>query len=551
MKRKLLALAATMALGSTVATAAAPDTEVVEYYNTITNHYFITATASEAGLIDRGAAGAGWVRTGRSFQAWLQKAAAPVDAAPVCRFYSAGANSHFYTAGAEECAFLKGNDVGWTYEGIAFHIQAPASGRCPAGTVEMLRLYNDGFRSGEGSNHRFVDEAALGEFMADDDWVPEGAVFCARAKHTGTNANLTPTTTDFASLAGTWKGEARWKVERAAGEQKTRAPLELTLSADGAIAGSGNGCTFTGEAGSGDGFRSFFSATVTASGCSDAAFDGDYRRVKFQRYAGNRLKVKLKRGDGPVEAAIDAWLTLDGAAVTPPSAPPLASLEGTWSGTVRWESEGGGVHADANKVLTLTVSASGAITGSGNGCTVAGAVGGDITLAGCEQAAFNGTYHARIKREGNGRLEIRLEREAGGVEAEIEGVLVKGDGSAPPVTPPPPADAPLTGAWSGQVQWTVGGASGSGTIDFTIGADGTFSGSALGCTFAGVLQLALSGRSVVSGNVTAAGCTNAPINGTFRDVEFEREDGDALEVEFEREVGGTRVKLKARVRRSG
>src|SRR5512137_2608090 len=100
----VLALLATAGL---VAQAAEPDTQAIEYYNKQLGHYFITTTAAEAMAIDHGGAGPGWVRTGRSFPAWLDKAAAPADAAAVCRFYSTAANSHFYTASTQECQYLK------------------------------------------------------------------------------------------------------------------------------------------------------------------------------------------------------------------------------------------------------------------------------------------------------------------------------------------------------------------------------------------------------------------------------------------------------------
>jgi len=74
------------------------------------------------------------LRTGRSFAAWLQQASAPPDAQPVCRFYSTGANSHFYTAEASECTSLKALEAsqraaaaqageaftGWAFEATAF-----------------------------------------------------------------------------------------------------------------------------------------------------------------------------------------------------------------------------------------------------------------------------------------------------------------------------------------------------------------------------------------------------------------------------------------------
>ena len=169
-KISLALFGAALLAGGLAARAAAPDTEAVEFYNTTTGHYFLTANASEALGIDDGAAGPGWERTGRSFQVWSMKSAAPADAQPVCRFYSSGANSHFYTASAGECQQLKmleaternatGTVKGWGYEGTAFYVQTPTdSGQCPAGTTQIMRIYNNGFATGAGSNHRFVDDA--------------------------------------------------------------------------------------------------------------------------------------------------------------------------------------------------------------------------------------------------------------------------------------------------------------------------------------------------------------------------------------------------------
>ena len=137
---------------------------------------------------------------GAVVQAWLNAANAPADAAGVCRFYSSAANSHFYTPGAQECQLLKDQEAaerrstgtvrGWSYEGIAFHIQPPTNGQCPAGTAPFSRVYNNGFTNGEGSNHRFVDDNTLRDLMVDRNWVAEGVVHCAVVKPTGTSANL-------------------------------------------------------------------------------------------------------------------------------------------------------------------------------------------------------------------------------------------------------------------------------------------------------------------------------------------------------------------------
>ena len=133
MKTKLIALA-TIGLMSTGLFAAEPDTNVVEYYHPILKHYFITASATDARLVDSGYAGAEWVRTGRSFGAWSSRATASDDATMVHRFYSAGAVSHFFTGKDNEIQLLKSLEakeraeiagttkpfLGWGYEGEAF-----------------------------------------------------------------------------------------------------------------------------------------------------------------------------------------------------------------------------------------------------------------------------------------------------------------------------------------------------------------------------------------------------------------------------------------------
>ena len=81
MKRLLAFL---LAAGSAApVTAALP---VVEFYNALLDHYFITIDAAEAAGIDQGTAGPGWHRTARVFGAYADAAAAPEGALPVCRF---------------------------------------------------------------------------------------------------------------------------------------------------------------------------------------------------------------------------------------------------------------------------------------------------------------------------------------------------------------------------------------------------------------------------------------------------------------------------------
>jgi hypothetical protein len=560
--------------------AAAPDTDVVEYYNAVLNHYFVTATASEAQSIESGAAGPGWLRTGRSFAAWIDKARAPADALPVCRFYSSGANSHFYTAGADECALLRqleaqerargGAVLGWQYEGVAFYVQAPSQGQCPAGTIAVNRVYNNGLATGEGSNHRFVDDASLQALMVDRAWIAEGAVMCPQPKAaTGTNANLAATATRFESLAATWTGTATWKSEDNGTEARSQDALTLTFDANGAVTGSGNGCTFAGQVSAGDGFRSHFTGSITAAGCAASAFNGDYRFVHLERFGAGTLIVRMKREAGPVEARIDAELTT-GTAVAPPApGAGFSSVAGDWTGTVAWIAGSGGKDSGGddsrnavNRPLALSITSAGALTGNGNGCTLAGtlsatksgesAFGGTVDAAGCDNAAFDGTYTGvRVKREDGGRIEIDFSRRAQGMQAEIEGSLDAAGSTAPPQPPTVPDDGLVTGSWEGNVTFlatvrTTGGHVTAVQIDrqelqLAIGDDGAVTGSGFGCTFAGQVTFGDGKRHVSGGTITAAGCTNAVFNGTYDAIEMQREDGRALEIQVRREneVAGT------------
>lgn len=151
----------------------------VEYFNAGFGHYFMTAQADEIALLDGGAYGGAFVRTGRTFKVHDTPAAGTV---PVCRFFttpgSFGAkSSHFYTADTAECEIVKTNPA-WIYEKIAFHVSAPASGVCAAGTQPVYRAYNDG-QTG-APNHRFTaDLETYQQFTTTMGWLPEGIVFCA------------------------------------------------------------------------------------------------------------------------------------------------------------------------------------------------------------------------------------------------------------------------------------------------------------------------------------------------------------------------------------
>ena len=167
---------------------------VVEYYNKALKHFFITANPVEVAVLDGGAFGGAWQRTGQTFGAWAL-AGRPVDSVPVCRFFGTdqyrsdgtriGPNSHFYTGDPAECAYVKtawaavaadGRSYpAWTYEEDAFALKLPgAGGTCPAGTEGVVRAYNNG--AGGDPNHRYVADARLLQGMPG--WTVEGLAMC-------------------------------------------------------------------------------------------------------------------------------------------------------------------------------------------------------------------------------------------------------------------------------------------------------------------------------------------------------------------------------------
>ena len=147
---------------------------VTEFYNTILNHYFLTADPIEAASIDRGASGPGWMRTGTVFKAGGPNA--------VCRFFgnqaNGGPNSHFYTADPAECAQVK-VDPGWKFESNDFAITPAAGGKCPVGLVNVYRAYNQRFAQHD-SNHRVTTVFANYQKQINEGWAGEGVVMCAQ-----------------------------------------------------------------------------------------------------------------------------------------------------------------------------------------------------------------------------------------------------------------------------------------------------------------------------------------------------------------------------------
>jgi predicted dienelactone hydrolase len=156
--------------------AAADERIAVEYYTAVLDHYFITAEPAEAAMLDAGILVPGWRRTGLDFKV---RPAGDARGLAACRFFGTpgiGPNSHFFTIDADECAKVRANPF-WTFEGLAFNAEAPASGVCPPDRVPVTRMYNDG--KGGQANHRYLtSHAEIGDMLGEQ-WIVAGPVFCA------------------------------------------------------------------------------------------------------------------------------------------------------------------------------------------------------------------------------------------------------------------------------------------------------------------------------------------------------------------------------------
>ena len=171
--------------------ASAQPRPVVEFFNTLTGHYFMTADEAEMGDIEAGKAGPGWVRTGLAFNAYppdvpnggehCGEAFGNPDfcGAHVFRFYGAAPNSHVFTADPAEAEILRRPGSGWAFERVEFRIPVPdAAGNCPAGSTPVVRLYNNRAMSND-ANHRYVTREGERARLRAAGWIDEGARFCS------------------------------------------------------------------------------------------------------------------------------------------------------------------------------------------------------------------------------------------------------------------------------------------------------------------------------------------------------------------------------------
>jgi hypothetical protein len=149
--------------------AAAPVT-VVEYYNAVLDHYFITWVPAEQANLDAGNTPTRWTRTGYSFRAYT---AAQAGTSPVCRYYipPAYGDSHFFGRGTAECDATGIAHPAFVLEDPAFmHTYLPVAGNCPVGTTPVYRV----FSNRTDANHRYMVDRAVRDQMVAHGWLAEG-----------------------------------------------------------------------------------------------------------------------------------------------------------------------------------------------------------------------------------------------------------------------------------------------------------------------------------------------------------------------------------------
>jgi Repeat of unknown function (DUF5648) len=184
---------------------------VKEYVNDFTHHYVLLSDPREIGDVEAGAAGPGWRFTGYTFSAFdlEESSAVAQDAVPVCRFYAPPpTNSHFFTANADECDFLRTHDTGWQFEKIEYKIDVPHDGACPAGLAPIYRQYNNRAAFLD-SNHRFSTDDRVRAKMASQGWIDEGIAFCSNGGRAIRTSRFIAATGEFPSAGCTTRaGEA-------------------------------------------------------------------------------------------------------------------------------------------------------------------------------------------------------------------------------------------------------------------------------------------------------------------------------------------------------
>lgn len=151
--------------------ASAKVVDVIEFYNTKLDHYFVTSLKEEIDKLDSGEI-KGWTRTGLSFRA-QDKLINGLN--PVCRYYIPGnqGDSHFFSASVAECAKIRSKFPSFVNESdsvMYIGLPHPKTGACPGTHQPVYRVWDKRL----DSNHRYMTDRALRDQMVAQGWVAEG-----------------------------------------------------------------------------------------------------------------------------------------------------------------------------------------------------------------------------------------------------------------------------------------------------------------------------------------------------------------------------------------
>jgi len=160
-----------VSLAGTGVNGTADTSVVVEFYNAALDHYFMTASPIEIGVLDSGAI-SGWTRTGYTFHTYLD---AHPGASPVCRYYipPAQGDSHFFSVLPSECNSIPTLFPTFQLEGanvMYMYVPDLATGVCQAGSIPVYRVWNQR----ADSNHRYTIDRPLRDAMVARGYVAEG-----------------------------------------------------------------------------------------------------------------------------------------------------------------------------------------------------------------------------------------------------------------------------------------------------------------------------------------------------------------------------------------
>ena len=158
--------------------AAEPGATIVEFFNSTSSKYFISANPADWALLDQYAS-IGWKRTGVTFSAFTQGQDA--SAKPVYRFFAPAVGSHFFTISESDRALLS-NTPGFTAEGIAWYAYdqlqtlVATINPCASGSTALYRTFNNG--SSGPANHRYFQDYGFYQSYAAKGYALEGVAMC-------------------------------------------------------------------------------------------------------------------------------------------------------------------------------------------------------------------------------------------------------------------------------------------------------------------------------------------------------------------------------------